>query len=276
MQTRERIAVDVGNSRVKVGHFGPLEGQLPVCRESFAFSIADHAAWTTVVADLAGFPDSLSSAVVAGSNQHGVDWLVASWPDDWPAPVVIRSSRGFPIHIDVEQPHRVGLDRILNAVAGSRLRAAGQSCIIVDCGTATTVDVVSHCGAFSGGAILPGCAMSARALNSYTEALPLVDFQEHSESPAGKKTGYPADPAALGRNTRAAIQSGVFWGQVGAIRELISRLSKPEETASLLILTGGGSSALLPFLPEAIHCPQLSLQGLLIVADENDGTQYRE
>ncbi|MFP6764253.1 MAG: hypothetical protein VB858_11560, partial [Planctomycetaceae bacterium] len=76
MKNAERIAVDVGNSRVKVGHFGPLEDRLPACRASFVFSIGDDAAWSTVVRDLAGIPGRLPSAVIAGSSQQGVDWLV--------------------------------------------------------------------------------------------------------------------------------------------------------------------------------------------------------
>jgi len=269
MNSRETIAIDVGNSRVKIGRMGPHENRLPVCREAFVFSIGDQSAWESVSADLAGNHGTPTAAVIAGSSQQGVDWLVGAWPDDWPPPVVIRSSVGFPIHVDVEQPQRVGLDRLLNAVAGSRLCPAGRGCLIVDCGTATTVDVVSHCGVFAGGAILPGCAMNARALHTDTEVLPLVAFDEQKDSVERRQAG----PVALGRNTHAAIRSGVFWGQVGAIRELIRRLSDGDEMAPLLILTGGGSSAVLPFLPEAIHCPHLSLQGLLIVAVENHAAE---
>ena len=69
----------------------------------------------------------------------------------------------------------------------------------------------------------------------------------------------------LGKNTRAAIQSGIFWGQIGAIRELVGRISA-DVTSPQLFLTGGGSSTLAPFLPNAIHCPFLPLQGMLLVS----------
>jgi type III pantothenate kinase len=267
MANAARIAVDVGNSRIKMGRFVSGEGPLPECQESLVFLVDDEAAWSD---SLASWAKQLPGAdgVVAGSNQPGVDRLIAAWPDEWPAPMVIRSSEGFPIRINVDEPRRVGLDRLLNAIAACQLREEQQSVVIVDCGTASTVDFVSRDGAFEGGAILPGFGLSARALNEYTDALPLVSFVELAEQ-VDDKPEAASGPAALGRNTRSAIQSGIFWGQVGAIRELVSRLCEPDGEPPLLILTGGGSSALAPFLSHAVHCPLLPLQGLVLVADSN-------
>lgn len=263
MANAARIAVDVGNSRIKMGRFVSGEGPLPECQQSLVFLVDDEAAWSDSLSSWANqLPDA--DSVVAGSNQPGVDRLIAAWPDEWPAPMVIRSSEEFPIRIQVDEPRRVGLDRLLNAVAAGQLRDEQQSAVIVDCGTASTVDFVSREGAFEGGAILPGFGLSARALNEYTDALPLVSFVELAEQ-VEAASGLPA----LGRNTRSAIQSGIFWGQVGAIRELVSRLSESDKEPPLLILTGGGSSALAPFLSDAVHCPLLPLQGLVLVADSN-------
>lgn len=262
MTTASRIAIDAGNSRIKIGRF-VTEKPLARCEESQVFLLRDEPGWAGSVRELADRFPKIES-VIAGSNQSGIDRLLAEWPGEWPPPCVIRSSEGFPLSIEVDEPRRVGLDRLLNAVAANQLRNDGTGAVIVDCGTATTVDFVAASGAFSGGAILPGFGLSARALNEYTDALPLVSFDELASHVEAKGAG---GPPALGRNTRAAIQSGVFWGQVGAIRELVRRLSDSTDRSPRLILTGGGSSALTPFLPDAVHCPFLPLQGMLLAAE---------
>ncbi len=85
---------------------------------------------------------------------------------------------------------------------------------MIDVGSSVAVDLVSAEGAFEGGAILPGIAMSARALHDYTDLLPQIPMSE---------LGVP--PAALGTATIPALRSGLYWGAVGAMRELIARLS---------------------------------------------------
>ena len=83
--------------------------------------------------------------------------------------------RDVPLTIRVEEPARVGIDRLLAALAADRLRQRDRAAIVVDLGTAITVDLVEADGAFAGGAILPGIATSARALAEQTDALPQVD-----------------------------------------------------------------------------------------------------
>lgn len=260
MKSGTSIAVDIGNSRVKIGCFTSGES-LPECSESLVFLLSDEEEWVSAVRGLAEQTPDVTG-VIAGSNQPGIEAFLKSWPVTWPAPTLIRSSENFPLEINVDEPQKVGLDRLLNAVAVNRLRDKARPAVIVDCGTATTVDFVAGTGAFEGGAILPGFGLSARALNEYTDALPRISLQElASQVEASRASGLPA----LGKNTRAAIQSGIFWGQVGAIRELVERLSAGGGSPQLF-LTGGGSSALAPFLPDAVHCPFLPLQGMLLLA----------
>jgi len=261
MKNESSIAVDIGNSRIKIGRFASREGSIPECAESLVFLLSDEEEWATALRELAEANPGVT-AVIAGSNQPGIEALLKSWPDTWPEPTLIRSSENFPLEIHVDEPRKVGLDRLLNAVAVNRHRNGVRPAIIVDCGTATTVDFVAVSGAFEGGAILPGFGLSARALNEYTDALPRISLQElSSQVEVSGESGLPA----LGNNTRAAIESGIFWGQIGAIRELVGRLSA-DGNSPQLFLTGGGSSALAPFLPNAVHCPFLPLQGMLLVA----------
>ena len=257
------IAVDVGNSRVKFGVFDSLshEKTLPECSLSLTADLHETIDWNQLRIILG---DGSFSSVVVGSNQKGVDAVLEAWPNDLSpsSQIVFRDSTRFPIDVDVEFPRRVGLDRLLTAIAANRLRQPGNTTLVVDCGTATTVDVVSTEGAFLGGAILPGFDLSARALNSYTEALPLVSIDELTATDAR------GQHAPLGRSTHAAISSGIFWGQVGAVRELVSRQTSAFSPGSppQVFVTGGGAELLSSFLERATHYPYLPLQGLVIAA----------
>lgn len=261
--TSRWLAVDVGNSRVKFGVFDSLSGHesLPECSLFLTADTLGQFDWTQLQNALG---DDSFRSVLVGSNQKGVDDVLAAWPDDLqPASrIVFRDSIHFPLEIDVEAPRRVGLDRLLTAVAANRVRSPVEVAVVVDCGTATTVDVVSVEGVFLGGAILPGFELSARALNHYTEVLPFVSIDELTA------TDSQGQHAPLGRNTHAAISSGIFWGQVGAVRELVARQAAvcSPGTSPQVFLTGGGSELLSPFLDQSRHYPYLALQGLVIAA----------
>lgn len=266
------LAVDVGNSRIKIGLFdAPSRSQLTAFAE-LPESVGFHSTPLKSSIDWNAIFEGHDRAtrlqsVIAGSNQHGVNRVVAEWPEWLAKPVVMRNSESLSLDTQVEQPSRVGLDRLLNAVAANVVRDAGQTAIIVDCGTATTVDLVSSSGSFCGGAILPGFTLCARALNQYTEVLPLISMSELFDLPPSEDC-HPA----LGNNTQAAIMSGVFWGQIGAVRELTARLSNQQSSTEVensdhkLLLTGGGARLLVPYFPDAIHCPYLPLQGLVSAA----------
>ncbi|MHC4875550.1 MAG: type III pantothenate kinase [Planctomycetota bacterium] len=258
------LAVDVGNSRVKFGVFSTAATErLPVC-SLFQTSQLEHGI------DWQSLRDAVTRntfrGVIVGSNQQGVNTVLNAWQIELAAdaPLVFRDSRQFPIAIDVEQPRRVGLDRLLAAIAANRLRDRHRPSIVVDCGTATTVDFVSVDGAFCGGAILPGFELCAKGLHRYTEVLPLVTIEELVTTDA---TG---EHPALGRNTHAAISSGIFWGQIGAVRELVARQSASIQSAAApqVFVTGGGGGLLHPYLEHAAFCPYLALQGLVIAAHE--------
>ena len=257
------LAVDVGNSRIKFGLFDAEACDrertlLPHCLQSAAVSIGDPLPWETI-RDWANAYDGRFSVrgIVAGTNPDGVKTVLRTWPSDLgPLPEMICESAALPLAVRVEAPEKVGIDRLLNALAAKRLCPAGCPVLIIDSGTATTVDAVSAEGAFLGGAILPGLELSARALHRYTALLPLISIEELAA----------VSPEALGRDTRPALLSGLFWGQVGAVRELIARLETYLGAAEqpLLLVTGGGGELLVPHLPDAVWKPHLALQGLCL------------
>jgi type III pantothenate kinase len=142
-------------------------------------------------------------------------------------------------------------------VAANVLRPQGAAVVIVDAGTATTVDLLSAEGAFEGGSILPGIELGARALHQYTALLPLIDV------PALLAESV----APLGRNTREALGSGLWFGQIGAIRELIYLFERSVEGPIQIYVTGGNGSRLAPALrSDARFEPDLALRGLAHIA----------
>ena len=141
-----------------------------------------------------------------------------------------------------EYPSEVGFDRLANAVGGKML--FGTPLIIVDFGTATTLDVITREGDYAGGVILPGLEMSADALYRRTSRLPQVPIVKPAR--------------VLGTNTVSSMQSGLFYGSVGAIEGLIERLWRELGYETKVVATGGLAplfshesryiSALEPFL----------------------------
>lgn len=126
----------------------------------------------------------------------------------------------------VDEGTQVGPDRLVNT-AGAFDRHGGNL-IVVDFGTATTFDVVSHDGAYVGGVIAPGVNLSLEALHMAAAALPHVDIAKPQR--------------VVGTNTVACMQSGVFWGYVGLVREVCSRIKSERERDMKIVATGGLAS----------------------------------
>jgi type III pantothenate kinase len=165
----------------------------------------------------------------------------------------------------VDFPEKVGIDRLLNAVAANVLRPAGRGAIIVSAGTATTVDLVTEDGTFAGGAILAGLELGARTLHQYTALLPLVDVPELLQQDQIN---------ALGRNTQDAIRSGLWFGQLGAIREIVGQLAGLLREAPLLLITGGNGQRLAAELGHGFQfASDLALRGLAVVARSESMTK---
>lgn len=254
------LLIDAGNSRIKLGlvDASRAAGELPRCRAAGAWPCGasiDVAAIETLT------PDRSTSACISGSNPREIDRILREWPAEIPSPRVLLDRSRFPIAIDVDFPDKVGIDRLLNAIAANVVRQDDQPAILISSGTATTVDYVNAAGEFCGGAILPGFDLCAKALHEYTALLPLIEMSSIIDQVDA--------PPQLGRNTEAAITSGLYWGHVGAVKELMRRLMLAGEPhrEPLILLTGGAAPLLFPHLPTIVrHEPHLSLQGLAIAA----------
>ncbi|AXI46097.1 pantothenate kinase [Sulfitobacter sp. SK012] len=137
--------------------------------------------------------------------------------------VVGKSDCALPVDVRVDAGTAVGPDRLVNTVAGYDLY--GGDLVVVDFGTATTFDVVAQDGAYIGGVIAPGVNLSLEALHNAAAALPHVDISKPQ--------------AVIGTNTVACMQSGVFWGYVGLVREICARIKAERDREMRVIATGG-------------------------------------
>jgi type III pantothenate kinase len=258
------LLVDAGNTRTKFALCDSCESgkELPECTEYTAVRGHDALPWTEM-ADWLRAEDDGPRGVITGSNPAQIERVVREWPAEWTSPRIVIDRHELPLEIDVEAPERVGMDRLLNAVAANRTRRPGAPAIVIDVGTATTVDAVSADGVFLGGAILAGPELTARALHKYTAALPHVTLEELAR----------AEPPVIGRNTQEAIASGLYWGHWQSVWSYCVRMMEPlgVSHAPQTILTGGAAYLFVNRLsPAHTYLPHLTLQGLAVVAQDRD------
>jgi type III pantothenate kinase len=170
------------------------------------------------------------------------------------SPLVIEAGVKTGVRISMDNPREVGTDRIVNAVAAHQLY--GGAVIVIDLGTATTFDAVSEEGDYLGGAIAPGIAIATEALFSRTAVLPRVELTHPKR--------------AIGRNTVAAMQSGIVFGYAGLIEGIVTRIQKELGGKAKVVATGGYAELLASETPviEEVN-PDLTLIGLRLIYEMN-------
>ena len=169
-------------------------------------------------------------------------------------PLVVEAGVKTGVRIRYENPRAVGADRIVDAVAVQRLYG-GPACV-VDFGTATTFDAISAEGDYLGGAIAPGIGIASEALFVRTAKLPRVDLQR--------------PPAAIGRNTVHAMQSGLLFGYVALVEGMVARF-RQELGPAMKVIATGGLAEIISRETEVIQviAPWLTLDGLQIIWEMN-------
>ncbi len=263
------LAIDIGNSSTKLGWFrdwSKPDDKLPVPEFVRECSTAQPLS-EGVARELPLGPAIWRVASVHREAEKLLEeWVRSNRPQDNFKTLIYRD---LPLEVRVEFPDRVGLDRLAAAVAAKFLASGGHKppdtcdnnlarkpAIVVDAGTAITVDLVSADGAFEGGVILPGFRLTAQALAAGTNQLPLASF-----------TGQDQPPPVVGKNTDGAIRSGLFWGAVGAVREVIERMSVSLPQQPHIFVTGGDLRHLAPLVsPHSQFVPNMVLSGIAIAA----------
>jgi type III pantothenate kinase len=257
------IAVDIGNTRIKLGLFAARAeaNGLPTPSRTLVVPtlIWDEASAQNWLRDV----PSDTAWWIASVNRAALSRLTTWIQQNRAGTPKIRRLKwnDLPITAAVEFPDKVGIDRLAGAVAANRLRDPVRPAIVIGVGSAITVDLVGADGVFRGGAILPGIGMSARALDEFTDLLP--------RSPLEELTG---PPPALGTSTLSAIHSGLYWGAVGAMRELVARLSQTlsdENVWPEVFLTGGAAASVAATLdPATRFVEHLVLAGIALAKPE--------
>jgi len=153
-----------------------------------------------------------------------------------------------------ENPSEVGADRVVASLAA--FEKYGGPAVIIDFGTATTFDAVSARGEYLGGAIAPGIQISAEALYLRTAKLPRIEVAKPKK--------------AIGKTTVASMQSGIYFGYIGLVNNIISEISKELGSDPQVIVTGGFAAHLGPEIRVPHHHePHLVLEGLRLIYEKN-------
>lgn len=237
------MVVDVGNTRIKWG----------LCSSDLVWSVAalppdDADAWHAQWRDWKLTPEQ--TWTVAGVHPARRDAQVAWLKERGASVQVLASHQQLPITLNVDVPELVGIDRLLNAVAANRRRQEHVAAILIDAGSAVTVDYVDGLGVFRGGAIFPGFGLMAKSLHAYTAQLPLVPLDEAAAPP--------------GTSTTQAIQAGVLHAVVGGVERLIVEYQHRFPSAFEIFLTGGDAKMLSAKLHRPVHLwPEMTLEGIL-------------
>jgi type III pantothenate kinase len=169
-------------------------------------------------------------------------------------PMVVGPGLKTGMPILYENPQEVGADRVVASVAA--FEKYGGPAIIVDFGTATTFDVISKDGEYLGGSIAPGIQIAAEALYLKTAKLPRIEIKKPKN--------------AIGRTTVTSMQSGLYFGYIGLISNIIDEISKELGEDIKIIATGSFASQIYPDLASIEYLePYLVLDGLRIVHDRN-------
>ncbi len=239
------LVVNVGNSRVAFGIFenGRLtRGERHQLSNNQAELIETAQVWGEMAAG------GNNPAVLASVNPPVYRLLQEVLAQDVGMKVLtVGQEVPLPMKVDLPAPEKVGVDRILNAAAAYERIA--DAVAVVDAGTAITVDCVSPEGVFLGGAILPGLALSARILHEQTTLLPEVKIDRPDW--------------VYGKDTSQAILAGIYYGAVGAIRELVERYATELRAWPTTIVTGGDGELICAecgFIQA--YVPDLTLMGI--------------
>ncbi len=198
-------------------------------------------------------------AIISSVNPQAAEQLAQMLSEVGAHPVLLAGRDVKPpiaISPQLVRPERIGTDRLLAALAAWHRHK--RPAVVVDIGTAITVDSVDESGSFQGGAILPGPQTAAWSLHGRTAALPEVALMPGEASGAGERV------AAIGLDTESAIRAGLVYGAAGAIDRIVDEQLHLLAADAAVIVTGGGYELLAPYLRAPMeYAANLVLEGLV-------------
>jgi type III pantothenate kinase len=252
------LAIDAGNTNIV---FALVEGGEIRARWRIATdprrTADEYSVWLYQLLALEGLSKEDVEAVIIGTvvprATHNLEVLASKYFGIEPL-IAGQGRAAWPIALEVDEPHNVGADRALNAIA-AHAKYDGDL-IIVDFGTATTFDVVGSDGAYRGGIIAPGINLSIDALVSAAAKLPRIAIET------------PKDDSVIGRTTESQMLIGVYWGYVAMIEGLLERL-KTEIGRPVTVVGTGGLAILFDQRTNVFDAvePDMTIQGLSLLYD---------
>ena len=249
------LAVDVGNTVTRLGLFDD-KGLAGDWKLTTPVHLTADEAWLRLV-------DILRTMGVQALGGAILGCVVPTLSDVWrealaracdTRPLVVGPGLRTGVRMRYDDPSEIGADRVADVVAARESYCAPV--VVVDLGTTTNFEVVDEAGAFAGGIIAPGVALGARSLAQAAARLPIIELK--------------APRRVIGRNTRAAMQSGVVLGEVARIDGLLDGIVAELGCPAPVILTGGDAARIAPLLRhEATVDTDLTLRGLALLWQRN-------
>ncbi len=249
------LTVDIGNTTI---HFAVCKNGDIVCRKSIATvqkNLELHADLKKALAFFCRRYSSLSRVVICSvvpSVTKVLGPLVFKYLKI--KPLIVGQDTVVPIKNLYNNPKQVGQDRLVCAYAACELY--GEPAIVIDLGTAITLDVVSQQREYLGGIIVPGIHITAETLFERTALLPLVEITKPK--------------SVIGKDTQGSILSGIFYGYGEMLKGLIKLLSHDSKVKPKVIITGGHAKLMAEYIKESIDVidPDLVLKGLMLLGKQ--------
>ncbi|MCW3797335.1 type III pantothenate kinase [Sphingomonas sp. BN140010] len=251
------LAIDAGNTNLVfalVDEDGAIRARWRIATDPRR-TADEYAVWLHQLLALEGFSRADVSGVIIGTvvprALHNLQVLSQKYFHQEPM-VAGQGCAAWPIPLDVDEPHNVGADRALNAIA-AHAKHSGDL-VVIDFGTATTFDVVDFTGAYKGGIIAPGINLSLDALVAAAAKLPRIAIET------------PETNSVIGRTTQSQMLTGIYWGYVAMIEGLLARV-KAEIGRPVTTIATGGLATLFQrhtLVFDAIE-PDLTIQGLALL-----------
>jgi len=259
------LAIDIGNTNITLGLFKfkkNIVEKNPVKIWRIATSkkkTVDE--YATVILDIfrySGIDETKLKVIAVASVVPSLDNVFLELTDLYfhKKAFFVTTKKSGGLKVSYGNPEEVGADRIADAVAVYKMY--GGPAIVIDFGTATTFDCIDSKGNYLGGAIAPGPAISAESLTQKTAKLPSVNIK------------LPEN--VIGRSTVECIQSGLYYGYIGLVKEILLRLKNKMQPGVKIIATGGLANLISKEIKEIKNIiPELTLEGIRIIWQKENG-----
>ncbi|MCS7208020.1 MAG: type III pantothenate kinase [Fimbriimonadales bacterium] len=245
------LGIDVGNTHTVLGVYESARWHAWRVHTNPARTEDEHYILIRALLEAEGLTAAISGVAICSvvpALEEPLRHLARRWLQCEPLFVSSELDLGFTI--DYAPPSAVGADRLANAVAA--VQRFGKPVIVVDFGTATTLDAVSRENVYVGGAILPGVELMLESLAGRAARLPRIALEGACQP--------------IGKSTPESLRSGVLLGSAGAVEHLIQQFKQQLGSETPVVATGGLAPRLAPYCASIQHIePMLTLEGLRIL-----------